>query len=104
MIPMHAPLVTDKVPVLHGETEGGNEGYLLMYNPLLEPYKSPKIDVVDVAPTLAKYLGADIPFATVGMPRRQFHNGDIFFPFPARHRTVLTRKQTRKVLWNKATS
>lgn len=65
---------------MHGQTENGNEGYLLFYNPNLTPHRSRGlIDVVDVAPTIAKYLqGVDIPFNSVGMARNYYGEGKYF--------------------------
>lgn len=55
--------------VLHGYSTNGNEGYLMLYNPRLMPHKE-RIDVVDVAPTIAKYLDkVDIPADNIGITR-----------------------------------
>lgn len=65
---------------MHGEAADGNEPFILLYNPALEP-KGPvslcllllilfqmKIDVIDVAATLSLYFeGVDIPANSLGL-------------------------------------
>jgi hypothetical protein len=62
---------------MHGFSGGGNEGYLMFYNPKLTSYRARElIDVVDVAPTIAKYLqNVDIPYDSVGMARNFYGKG-----------------------------
>eukprot|EP01119_Soliformovum_irregulare_P000182 TRINITY_DN10130_c0_g1_i1.p1 TRINITY_DN10130_c0_g1~~TRINITY_DN10130_c0_g1_i1.p1 ORF type:complete len:864 (+),score=206.95 TRINITY_DN10130_c0_g1_i1:55-2646(+) len=58
---------------MHGQSENGNEPFILMYNPSLEPKQRIKIDVVDVASTLTFYLeGADIPINSMGVAQPYF--------------------------------
>lgn len=48
-------------------------GYITFYNPNLSPAPLSEIDVVDVLPTIAKYLkGVDIPYHSVGMAQNSF--------------------------------
>ncbi|KAL9652332.1 hypothetical protein ABK040_011989 [Willaertia magna] len=55
--------------VLHGHSKNGNEGYVMLYNPKLKPYEQ-RLDIVDVCPTVAKYLkGVDIPADNIGVTR-----------------------------------
>jgi len=61
--------------LLHGHPMEGNDGYLMFYNPSLATRKMRKMDVVDVAPTLTKYLkGVDIPASSVGMAMNYYGN------------------------------
>ncbi|EFC48510.1 FBOX domain-containing protein [Naegleria gruberi] len=58
--------------VLHGYSRDGNEGYVMLYNPRLKPYDE-RLDIVDVCPTVAKYLkGVDIPADNIGVSRAYF--------------------------------
>lgn len=58
--------------VLHGYSTNGNEGYIMFYNPALTKHQS-RIDVVDVAPTIAKYLHkVDIPADNIGLAQTVF--------------------------------
>jgi hypothetical protein len=53
--------------LLHGHPMPGNDGYLMFYNPNISPTEHQKIDVVDVAATISKYLrGVSIPGTSVG--------------------------------------
>ena len=53
---------------MHGDSAEGNSGFLMIYNRALHPYRSADlIPVVDVAPTLAPYLGAGIPGNSMGV-------------------------------------
>jgi hypothetical protein len=55
--------------VLHGYSTNGNEGYVMLYNPSLTKH-SERVDVVDIAPTIAKYLDkVDIPADNIGVTR-----------------------------------
>ena len=58
---------------MHGLTEGGNEPFLLVYNPALQPTPKKKIDIVDVAATLSSYIyDIDLPQNAIGYSRRTF--------------------------------
>jgi hypothetical protein len=58
--------------VMHGYSTNGNEGYVMLYNPKLQPFRQ-RVDVVDIAPTIAKYLSkVDIPSDNIGMVRTYF--------------------------------
>lgn len=58
---------------MHGESQNGNEGFILMYNPNISPKSEIKIDVVDVAPTLASHLlNIDIPSNSMGVTKAYF--------------------------------
>jgi hypothetical protein len=58
---------------MHGTTANGNEPFLLLYNPKLDPRSETRIDIVDVAPTIALYLkGAEIPANSMGIARPYF--------------------------------
>eukprot|EP01103_Thecamoeba_quadrilineata_P002511 TRINITY_DN12460_c0_g1_i1.p1 TRINITY_DN12460_c0_g1~~TRINITY_DN12460_c0_g1_i1.p1 ORF type:complete len:968 (-),score=127.20 TRINITY_DN12460_c0_g1_i1:63-2966(-) len=60
---------------MHGESAQGNEGFFMFYNPRLRTVsEKQRIDIVDVCPTIAKYLkGVDIPANAIGLPRNIFH-------------------------------
>ncbi len=54
---------------LHGIPDGGNEAWILFYNPKLQPLTEQRtwMDTVDVAGTIAKYfVGANIPMESIG--------------------------------------
>jgi hypothetical protein len=54
--------------VLHGYSNNGNEGYMMLYNPKLKPQEEKKIHVVDVAATISGYFkDVDIPVDSVGV-------------------------------------
>jgi len=58
---------------MHGEAIDGNEPFILLYNPTIEPKREIKIDVVDVAATLSMYLeGVDIPANSLGITQSFF--------------------------------
>lgn len=58
--------------VLHGYSRDDNEGYVMLYNPKLKPYKE-RLDIVDVCATVAKYLkGVDIPADSAGVSRSYY--------------------------------
>jgi hypothetical protein len=59
---------------MHGTSDDGNEGFILIYNPSIEPSNTIiPIDVIDVCPTLALYLkGVDIPANSMGVTRTYF--------------------------------
>lgn len=58
---------------MHGLSSGGNEPFILFYNPRLESKQEIRIDVVDVAPTIALFLrGVDIPSNSIGLTRTFF--------------------------------
>lgn len=58
---------------MHGLSEDGNEPFIMVYNPRLEPKSEIRIDIVDVAATLSLYLeGVDIPINSMGMSQTFF--------------------------------
>ena len=58
---------------MHGDTANGNEPFLLIYNPNIDPKSDFRIDVVDVAPTLSLYFeGVEIPANSLGISRTYF--------------------------------
>ncbi len=61
----------------HGTQHTGREkniGYFLFYHPSFVGQKWREIDVVDVLPTLCKYLkGVDIPYHSVGVVQNSYH-------------------------------
>ncbi|KAG2383489.1 hypothetical protein C9374_004160 [Naegleria lovaniensis] len=62
--------------VLHGYSRDGNEGYVMLYNPRLKPYEE-RLDIVDVCPTVAKFLkDVDIPADNIGVSRAYFGGDD----------------------------
>jgi len=75
---------------LHGESARGNEPFMMVYNPTLEPSEEPfKIDVVDVCPTLALYLeGVDIPADSIG----------VSLPFFGKNNTHLVAKALKQTI------
>eukprot|EP01114_Cavostelium_apophysatum_P005081 TRINITY_DN1568_c0_g1_i1.p1 TRINITY_DN1568_c0_g1~~TRINITY_DN1568_c0_g1_i1.p1 ORF type:complete len:876 (-),score=228.98 TRINITY_DN1568_c0_g1_i1:1299-3926(-) len=58
---------------MHGESADGNEPFIMLYNPRLEPKHEIRVDIVDVAPTLSFYFqGVDIPANSLGITRSYF--------------------------------
>lgn len=65
----------NKLYRMHGETIDGNEPFILLYNPKLNPKNEIKIDVIDVAPTLSMYLkNVDIPANSMGIAQPYYGN------------------------------
>jgi hypothetical protein len=57
---------------MHGNTIDGNEPFVMVYNPKIEPKSDIRIDIVDVAPTLSLYFGIDIPANSMGLTNTYF--------------------------------
>eukprot|EP01119_Soliformovum_irregulare_P011628 TRINITY_DN2936_c0_g1_i2.p1 TRINITY_DN2936_c0_g1~~TRINITY_DN2936_c0_g1_i2.p1 ORF type:complete len:869 (-),score=182.80 TRINITY_DN2936_c0_g1_i2:122-2692(-) len=60
---------------MHGIAQDGNEPFMLIYNPKLNHIER-RIDVVDVASTLAYYFGVDIPLNSIGIPSPDIDEND----------------------------
>jgi len=62
---------------MHGDSSDGNEPFILLYNPTInDTLQGQRIDVVDVAPTLAMYLeDVDIPMNSLGVGRPYYGPG-----------------------------
>ena len=60
---------------MHGNTIDGNEPFVMLYNPKLDPKSDIRIDIVDVAPTLSLYFDSvDIPANSMGITATYFGN------------------------------
>jgi len=82
---------------MHGDALDGNEPFILLYNPRIEPKAETRIDIVDVAPTLSLFLtGVDIPANSMGVSRTYFGKNQTEFSVKAMKQNIVQLSESAR--------